>query len=86
MLGTYALTHAGMWLMAAVLLFSPFWWYVPVLMGARGVLYMILWVSTTRKLKEEIDVYLLPIFDLGWMMYNFAFLPYITWKNKKNWK
>jgi hypothetical protein len=25
------------------------------------------------------------LFDFGWLIYNFAFAPYILWKNKRQW-
>lgn len=86
MLGSYASSHAAMWLTFFVLLFSPFYQWVLLLFAIRCCLYWPLWVVSASKLKESGSVYFYPLFDLGWMMYNFAFLPYITWKNKKNWK
>jgi len=86
LLGAYALSHAGMWVALFYSLFFAPALPVLVLIGVRCVLYWYLWKSVLKRLNEKIPLYLLPIFDLGWMMYNFAFLPYITSKNKKNWK
>jgi len=86
LLGAYALSHAGMWVALFYSLFFAPVLMVLVIIGIRCVLYWYLWKSVLKGLNEKIPLYLLPIFDLGWMMYNFAFLPYITWKNKKNWK
>ncbi len=85
LLGGYALSHAGIWIL---MLCSVF--FVPklpiIIILIRCVLYWWVWKRVLNRLNEKIPLYLLPLFDLGWMMYNFAFLPYITWKNKKNWK
>ena len=94
LLGGYGISHAGMWLCFLGILFLHF--YSPALVpsmmpaviviGVRCILYWVLWLATATKLKEKLPVYLYPLFDLGWLVYNFAFLPYITWKNKKHWK
>ncbi len=94
LLGVYGVSHAGLWLCFLGLLFLHF--YIPVLMppvlpvaiamGVRCFIYWVLWLATTMRLREKLPVYLFPLFDLGWLVYNFAFLPYITWKNKKHWK
>jgi glycosyltransferase involved in cell wall biosynthesis len=85
-LGGYALSHSGMWIIVVCSLFFEPVLTVSVLIGVRCILYWVLWKRVLNRLNEKIPLYLLPLFDLGWMMYNFAFLPYITWKNKKNWK
>ncbi len=86
MLGTYALLHAGVWMSLFFCLFLVSMKTVIVLLIVRCILYWYLWEKVLNKLHEKIPLYLMPLFDLGWMIYNFAFLPYITWKNKKNWK
>jgi hypothetical protein len=84
-LGTYGLSHAVMWLALFVLFFSGSLMLVLLIMGARCLLYWVIWAVTASKLKEKKLCYLFPLLDIGWMVYNFAFLPYIAWKNKKNW-
>jgi len=86
LLGIYALSHAVLWLCAIVLLFSPHFETVLLIIASRCIIYWLLWVATAQKLKEKNMVYLFPVFDIAWMMYNFAFLPYIAWKNKQQWK
>ncbi len=86
LLGGYALSHACVWLVLICSFFTVPALTVFILIGVRCMLYWVLWKRVLNRLNEKIPLYLLPLFDLGWMMYNFAFLPYITWKNKKNWK
>ncbi len=54
-------------------------------MGLRCFLYWAIWLKTADRVNEKSLFYFFPLFDLGWMIYNFAFLPYIIWKNKKHW-
>jgi glycosyltransferase involved in cell wall biosynthesis len=85
LLGGYGLSHAIMWLGFAVsLCCCPA--AVLVLMGIRCILYRVLWGVTAHKLGEKKLALWFPLFDIGWMIYNFAFLPYITLKNKQEWK
>jgi len=86
LLGGYGLSHAILWIGFMVLLFSPFWKATTALMVVRCLVYWIIWIVTAGKLKEKSLIYLFPLFDIGWMVYNFAFFPYITWKNKRHWK
>ncbi len=86
LLGIYGVSHAVLWLSVFVLLFSPYWKVAFILMPIRCIAYWLLWTAASGKLGEKNPVYLFPFFDLAWMIYNFAFLPYITWKNKKHWK
>ncbi len=85
MLGAYGLSHALMWIGLIALLLTPFWPVALCLLGLRSAVVSVLWLHYAGKLKEKSRVYLFPLFDIGWMLYNFAFLPYITWKNKKTW-
>jgi glycosyltransferase involved in cell wall biosynthesis len=85
-LGIYAGTHAGMWLLFFAALFTSFALPAIALMSARSLIQWGMWWVSARRLGEARLVYFFPLFDFGWMMYNFAFLPYITWKNKINWK
>ena len=86
LLGVYGISHAGLWLCFFGLLFSHYWLPVVLVIGVRCLIYWLIWLKTDIKLKERKEVYLFPLFDIAWMVYNFAFLPYITWKNKKHWK
>jgi len=86
-LAIYAISHTASWLLFFILVFSHnrMVSYVSVYMAFRCLLYWIVWVGAARKLHEKKLVYLFPLFDLGWMLYNFAFFPYISYKNKKSW-
>ena len=86
LLGAYAFSHAGLWLCFFWLLFSHYSQPVIAIMAVRCLIYWLFWLGTTIKLGERKQVNLFPLFDFGWMLYNFAFFPYITWKNKKHWK
>lgn len=86
LLGGYGVSHAVVWLGFVILLFNCCWRNVVILMAVRCAVYWLLWAVAGSKLREKKLVFLFPFFDIGWLVYNFAFLPYITWKNKKNWK
>ncbi len=93
LLGAYGISHALMWAFFFVVLFSGFWSFALVLMLIRCALFWWLWAITDLKLKEiGYTFYSLPFsfafpfFDIGWLIYNFVFFPYIAFKNKNNWK
>ncbi len=86
LLGVYGISHAALWLCFFALLFSHHIMPVLVIMLVRCIIYWFLWTVTTIKLHEKKLIYLFPFCDIAWMVYNFAFFPYITWKNKKQWK
>jgi cellulose synthase/poly-beta-1,6-N-acetylglucosamine synthase-like glycosyltransferase len=86
LLGIYGITHTIMWLLFFILLFFAGRQRVILLMAARLLVYWVLFAITAFRLKEKKSAYLFPLFDFGWMIYNFAFAPYIIWKNKKQWK
>lgn len=86
LLGSYGYTLAAVWLYSAVLLFTGYWQWTLALMAARCIIYWWLWSVTARKLKVNDIFYLMPLFDIGWMVFNFAFFPYIALKNKQHWK
>ena len=81
----YAGGHAMIWIFfVATAIAHP----TTLLFGAMGLrcfLYWAIWLKTADKVNEKSLFYFFPLFDLGWMVYNFAFLPYIIWKNKKHW-
>jgi glycosyltransferase involved in cell wall biosynthesis len=85
-LGLYGASHAGMWVAFVFCLFTFAAPAVIVLMVSRCLYVWFKWYLGARRVKEAGSVFLYPLFDIGWMMYNFAFLPYITWKNKTSWK
>lgn len=86
MLGLYASIHALTWLLFLWLLYTPHWQDALLAMSFRSIVYWSLWWSASRRINEKIPVILLPIMDISWMLYNFAFSPYIIWKNKMQWK
>ena len=86
LLGAYGITHAGLWLCFLGLLCSPYRWFAINIMAVRCIIYWGIWAVTAGKLKKKSLIYLFPFFDIAWMVYNFVFFPYITWKDKRNWK
>jgi glycosyltransferase involved in cell wall biosynthesis len=86
LLGIYAASHADLWLCFFALLFFTSWQTVAIIMALRCIIYWFFWAAAARRLKERSLLFFFPFFDIGWMMYNFAFLPYITWKDKQQWK
>ncbi|MCW3123098.1 MAG: hypothetical protein JWQ38_2590 [Flavipsychrobacter sp.] len=85
LLGAYGVSHAAMWLSFFILLATPCRDAALIVMGIRCGVYWLIWARAANKLNEKSLIYLFPFFDIAWMVYNFAFLPYITWKNKKHW-
>lgn len=86
LLGAYAITHAGMWIMGVCLLFTTLWAYALTTIAIRCLLAYMAWHSAARRLGQNTNFLAWIKGDIGWIIYNFAFLPYITWKNKTNWK
>ena len=89
LLGLYGVSHAFMWLCFFWNLSAAadgIWNLVLILMVVRCGVYWLLWGVTAGKLREKGLIFLFPFFDIGWMVYNFAFFPYIALKNKKHWK
>jgi glycosyltransferase involved in cell wall biosynthesis len=85
MLGAYAITHMLMWLLFFVILyFAPH--KAIYYMVIRSIVMWLIWSVAAFKLKETAIILIFPLFDLGWMIYNFAFSPYIVLKNKTQWK
>jgi len=93
LIGEYALTHTLIWLSFFMLLIFRAQ-TAPVihtdillaLMAVRCGLYYITWAGAAWRIDEKKLIPFFPFFDLGWMLYNFVFSPYIFLKNKKNWK
>jgi len=85
LLSVYASSHAAMWLLFFILLALVNIRLLVYILLLRSFLYWLIWAYTAVKLREKKLVLLFPLFDLGWMIYNFAFSPYIIWKNKRQW-
>ncbi len=86
LLGFYACSHALMWLAFILLLFTVVAKAALVAVAVRCLLYWPIMAYAAHRLREKKLFTLLPLFDFGWMIYNFAFAPYVLWKNKKQWK
>lgn len=86
LLGGYAMSHALCWLLFAMMLCMGFYGWAIGLMGLRCLLYWLAWYRSAVLLNEKKLWFFFPLFDFGWMIYNFAFSPYILWKNKQQWK
>lgn len=86
LLSVYGIAHALIWLLFIPLLLWGDTEMVLIAMALRCVTYWFVWAKTADMLQEKQLKLLLPLYDIGWMLYNFAFSPYIIWKNKKNWK
>lgn len=86
LLGFYACSHALMWLALIILSFTLYAKWVWLSVTVRCLLYWPIMAYTATRLREKNLITLLPVFDFGWMIYNFAFSPYVFWKNKRQWK
>lgn len=85
LLALYASSHAAVWLVFFVLLFTPLWGEALAVMLLRCGIYWMLWQRAACVLNEKKMIRFFPMFDFGWMVYNFAFSPYIIWKTKQQW-
>ena len=85
LLGIYASAHALAWLLFLPLLFFWDWQITLAVMACRTLVYLLLWNHATRLMQEKFSIGQYLLFDIGWMVYNFAFSPYIIWKNKQQW-
>ncbi len=86
LLGMYALSHAIMWVSFFAILFYGNYEIALAVFSIRMFFLFIVFSATTKKTNEGKLLYFLPIFDLGWMVYNFVFSPFIFLKNKQHWK
>lgn len=86
-LALYAIAHALMWTIFFICLGWPgvLREILFVIMAVRCIGYWSLWGYMAKRMREKRLIYLFPLFDIGWMLYNFAFSPYIAWKNKESW-
>lgn len=85
LLSVYATSHALIWICCVALLFTHFWGEALIIMVLRSVIYWSLWQRVACRLNEKKLIRFFPLFDFGWLVYNFAFSPYIIWKNKQQW-
>lgn len=85
LLGTYGFAHAIIWIGFIIALFTPYWGMTLMVMGLRCLVYWLIWWYAACILNEKKLIRFFPLFDFGWMIYNFVFSPYILWKNKKQW-
>lgn len=85
-LALYGTSHMLCWIFFFYSLFIYYWDVVLAIMLLRCVSYWLVWGEAARRLQEKRLVKFFPLFDFGWMIYNFAFLPYMVWKNKLRWK
>jgi hypothetical protein len=81
----YGISQAAVWVYFVYLAFTPYREISALILLGRSIIYWLLWAATASRLKEKNIVYLLPLFDIGWMLYNFAFLRYIILKTKQHW-
>lgn len=86
LLGLYACTHAAVWILFFSFLFLKNAALVIVLFAARLILLSTAWSIAASYMGRRLKGLVWLLGDFIWMIYNFAFLPYITWKNKTSWK
>ncbi|MBN9483906.1 MAG: hypothetical protein BGO70_09885 [Bacteroidetes bacterium 43-93] len=86
LLACYASTHALIWLLFLMSLFTSFYQTALVVMLCRCFIYWLIWAYTAKRLGEKDLVIWFPVMDFAWLLYNFAFSPYIFLKNKTQWK
>ncbi len=81
----FGLTYNAFWFYLIALVFTPYIRFTIAAILIRSIILWWAWKKTDKIVKEDIPLYLLPFFDFGWMIYNFALLPYIFKKNKQHW-
>jgi hypothetical protein len=86
LLACYAGTHALIWLLFLMSLFTSFYQTALVVMLCRCFIYWLIWDYIAKRLGEKDLVIWFPVMDFAWLLYNFAFSPYIFLKNKTQWK
>jgi cellulose synthase/poly-beta-1,6-N-acetylglucosamine synthase-like glycosyltransferase len=86
LVGGYAVVHALTWLLFFLLLIIGDRDTVLIAMALRSLPVWIIWYEAAKQTKERNLAMLFPLMDIGWMIYNFAFSPYVLWKNKRQWK
>lgn len=86
LVGGYAVVHALTWLLFFLLLIIGDTETVLIAMALRCAAVWVMWYEAAKQTKERGLTLLFPLMDIGWMIYNFAFSPYVLWKNKRQWK
>ena len=86
LLGCYSGAHAAVWLYFCIMLFSVYRDWVLIIMAVRCWLFWVTLASCARRTGETRLLPFFPLFDLLWMIYNFAFAHYVLKKNKLSWK
>lgn len=86
LLSLYGIAHALCWLLFFIMVFTPFAGYAVMLMLLRCVCIYYCWSLAAVQLNEKNLRSRFLLFDILWMVYNFALAPYIIWKNKQHWK
>ena len=84
-LAAYAITHALLWLSFFALLWVGQWEFALTGLAGRCIPYYMYWQFVAGKMDEQFSWMGYLLSDIGWLVYNFAFSPYIIWKNKKQW-
>lgn len=85
LLAKYGISHAIVWSTFIFLLFTQYWGEALGIMLMRSLIYWTVWIRMSCQLGEKKLIRFFPLFDFGWMIYNFVFSPYIFWKNKQQW-
>ena len=88
LLGGYAFSHALSWL-GLLLWFMPPTTLSMVALTAMGIRLLFTWYCLNEmslRTRENNLFICWPLFDIGWLLYNFIFAPFIFWKNKQQWK
>lgn len=85
LLGLYATSHALIWLLFFALLATQWSYFAIPVFAVRCLALWLVMGATASKLGEGGLFFFFPFFDIAWMIYNFAFLPYIMWKDKQQW-
>ncbi|RYD58957.1 MAG: glycosyltransferase [Sphingobacteriales bacterium] len=86
LVGGYAVVHALTWLLFFLLLVIGDRETVLIAMALRCLPVWILWKEAAKQTHEKGLTLFFPLMDIGWMIYNFAFAPFVLWKNKQQWK
>ena len=87
LLGGYAFSHALFWCgIAAGLCFFPQFNNVFFFALLSRCVFWSLCSEFSDMTGERKLKFFWPLFDVGWLLYNVIFAPFIFWKNKQQWK
>jgi glycosyltransferase involved in cell wall biosynthesis len=90
LLAGYAFSHAGCW--AGIILTTTVWHgeslqRCAVFFFAFRSIFLWMQLSAAAFTTRERRLgFFWPLFDIGWLIYNSIFAPFIFWKNKQQWK